>query len=154
LKANKLKELREQKGYSQTEFAKEIGLSRSFLAQIESGKGKLPEKYIEKTCLLLHATEDEIFGYSEIKKIDDEILANAVEIIDSVVDASDLTKKQRLILIERAYHMINEVVEKNLSPEQLETEVQKLKQDAEKELMETKETKKNILKLFKNLTKK
>ncbi len=149
MKLNKLKEIRERKGYSQTEFANKIGLNRSFLAQIESGKAKMPEKYIEKTCIILGVAEGEVFDISEEKKIDDTILNYAIDIADSITDASDLTKKQRLLLVHRIYDLINEVFEKKLTNEQLDDELKKLREEVKKDANESKEMKQNIFKLFK-----
>lgn len=152
MKINNIKAIRKRKGYSQIDLAEGIGLDRSFLSQIETGKAKMPEEYIEKLCIFLDSSENEIFGEEKSKKIDGSVLNYAIEIIDSVTDASDLTKKQRLNLINHAYRMVEEALEKKLTPEQLELEVKKLKQEIDKEVKETQEHKKGILSFIKKLS--
>jgi len=145
----KLKELRKQKGYSQAELAEGVKMNRSFLAQIESGKAKMPQNYVEKLCVFLNVSEEELSDEPETKKIDGSILTYAIEIIDSVTDASDLTKKQRLNLIHHAYQMIEEVFEKKLTTEQIEQDVEKIKQEVQKEVFENQERKNSIFKILK-----
>ncbi len=147
---NRVKEIRNaKKNCNQTDLAEKIGMERSFLARIESGERKIPKRYVDKLCIVLNVSVDDLFGHSEIERIDDSILSSAIEIVDSVVDASDLTENQRLNLLKHAYKMVKEALEREMSNEQLEDEVNKLKHELDKEVSEIKDRRKNIFNFFK-----
>jgi transcriptional regulator with XRE-family HTH domain len=147
---NRVKEIRNaKKNCNQTDLAEKIGMERSFLAHIESGERKIPKKYVDKLCIVLNISVDELFGHSEIERIDDSILSSAIEIVDSVVDASDLTENQRLNLLKHTYKMVKEALEKKMTNEQLEDEVNKLKLELDKEVSEIQERRRNIFNFFK-----
>ncbi len=131
MKDNKLKELRENQGYSQVELAEKVGLNRSYLSQIESGMKRIPRKYLQKICETLNVTEAQLLGYEEVKRIDNDVLGYAIDIVDSITDASDMTKNERVEMLGRVYSMVQDVLERKLTPEQLEEEVQKLQKEAE-----------------------
>lgn len=150
---NKLKEIRKRKNCGQTALAEKIGIDRSFLAQVEAGTRKIPEKYVQRLCIVLDIDKDELFGVSEIEKIDVVLLKYAIEIIDATTDASDLTENQRLNLLKHSYKMVKEVFEKKLSNKQLEEEVNRLKQEIDKEIFEIQEQKRNIFNFFKKPSK-
>ena len=76
MKGEKIKLFREQLGSSQTDFAKKIGMNRSFLSQIESGEAKIPKKYIGKICEVFDVTEAQIFDYEENHSINKPFLSN------------------------------------------------------------------------------
>ena len=146
---NRVKEIRTEKSCSQTDLAEKIGIDRSFLAHIESGERKIPKRYVDKLCIVLNVSVDDLFGHSEVERIDDSILSSAIEIVDSVVDASDLTENQRLNLLKHTYKMVKEALEREMTNEQLEDEVNKLKHELDKEVSDIKERKKNIFNFFK-----
>lgn len=151
MKGWKLKELREQKKYSQTNFAQKIGMNRTFLSQIESGEAKIPRKYIEKVCDALDITEyqlltdnlGDIEGKSSKerveRKINKDYLGHAMEIVDSITDASDLTTSDRVELLESTYNMVYDFFENKMSSGDLEEELENLKQKNEKELRKLKQ---------------
>lgn len=147
---NRVKEIRNaKKNCNQTDLAEKIGMERSFLARIESGERKIPKRYVDKLCIVLNVSVDDLFGHSEIERIDDSILSSAIEIVDSVVDASDLTENQRLNLLKHTYKMVKEALEKKMTNEQLEDEVNKLKLKLDKEVSEIQERRRNIFNFFK-----
>ncbi len=133
MKGEKIKLFREQLGSSQTDFAKKIGMNRSFLSQIESGEAKIPKKYIGKICEVFDVTEAQIFDYEENHSINKEYLIYAIEIIDEIYDSSELSKSERAELLERVYEMVREFFAKKLSPEEMEIEFRKLKKESEKQ---------------------
>ena len=133
MKGEKIKLFREQLGCSQTDFAKKIGMNRSFLSQIESGEAKIPSKYIGKICEIFDVAEAQIFGYEENHSINKEYLIYAIEIIDEIYDSSELSKPERAELLERVYEMVREFFAKKLSPEDMEIEFRKLKKESEKQ---------------------
>lgn len=149
MKFENLKILRQEKGYSQLQLAKKLGIKQSFLSQIEAGKAKLPDRYMEKICLLLDISIDKL---NEEKEIDDVLLEISVDIIDSIIDASDITKQERLNLLQHTYAMVEESYTKNQSIEDLEKEVTALKKNINKEVEEIK-LKKNLFKRIFKTTK-
>ncbi len=133
MKGEKIKIFREQLGCSQTDFAKKIGMNRSFLSQIESGEAKIPNKYISKICEVFDVTETKVFNREESHSINKEHLIYAMEIIDEVYESSELSKLERAELLERVYEMVREFFAKKLSPKEMEEEFQKLKKESERQ---------------------
>jgi len=147
---NNIRRKREGKCLTQQQLAIAIGMSRSFLGQIELGLVKVPEKYIEKLCIVLDAGIEELLGNeNRVEKIDDAAIQLAIELIDSAVDATDLTENQRMDLVKQAYKMVKEAVEKKLTNNQLEEEINLLKKNIENELSLVKEQRKNIFNFLK-----
>lgn len=124
---NKIKEIREKRGYTQTDFAKKIGMNRSFLSQVESGQEKVPNKYRERICQELGASEEELYGTSESYVIKDEYLEYSMEIIDSITDASDLSKEERIKILSEVYKMVWNFFENELQKQK--NEFEKLKKE-------------------------
>lgn len=58
---NKLRSLRRKKGYTQTEFAKKIGISRTHLSNIEHGKAEPSGNIILKIGNALGVKVEKIF---------------------------------------------------------------------------------------------
>lgn len=155
MKPGKLKEFRNKKKYTQAQLADKLGMNRSLLAQIEREKAKLPEKYIEKLCLILNIKIEDLFESKkeESNEIDDELLEISIDIIDSIIDASDISQEERLNLLYNVYHLVEEVSVKNISNEELEKEVEEIKARI-KEEAELKKAKKDKRSLLKSLFKK
>ncbi len=62
---NKLKEFRQQKGYSQTELAKIVGSSRNTISSIETGQF-CPTAYLAYLlCIALDCKFEELFYFEE-----------------------------------------------------------------------------------------
>lgn len=93
---NRIKEVREAIGKSQTDFAKELGISRSAISKIESGenipseqtlmlmeyKYKISRKYIEKNELpkfIDTSQKDKIKNYIDEKITDNSALNDALK---------------------------------------------------------------------------
>ncbi len=129
----KVKLFREQLGYSQTDFAKKIGMNRSFLSQIESGEAKIPKRYISKICEIFDVTESQITGSEESHPLNKEYLVYAMEIIDEIYGSSTLLPAERAELVNRVYEIVRGFFAKKLSPEEMELELQKLKKESEKQ---------------------
>lgn len=146
---NFIKEIRVKKHISQTDLAKKIGIDRSSLAHIEAGARKIPKECIELLCLILNVSVHDLFGSSEEERIDEVILKDSIEIINSVIDASDLTENQRINLLKHTYKMVKDVLEKDLTDDELEEEVNNLKKEIDKEAFKIQERKKNIFNFLK-----
>lgn len=151
---NNIKKIRESKDLTQGTLSEAVGMSRSYLGQLELGLVKTPRKYVEKLCIFLNVTKEELLGYTPIEKIDDAAIKVAIEIIDSAVDASDLTENQRMDLVKHAYKMVTDAVEKKLTINQLQEEINLLRKKIDEEVSLIKETKSNIFNFFKNSSKK
>lgn len=129
----KVKSFREQLGCSQTDFAKKIGMNRSFLSQVESGEAKIPKRYISKICEIFDVTEAQITGSEESHPLNKEYLVYAMEIIDEIYGSSTLPPAERAELVNRVYEIVRGFFAKKLSPEEMELELQKLKKESEKQ---------------------
>jgi transcriptional regulator with XRE-family HTH domain len=124
-----LKKLRERKGLGQTEFAKMVGLGQVFLSRIELGKAKLPSKYVEKICEILGVTRDDLFAEPLIE-FNKEYMNIAFDIVDPI-NSKDFDREIRVSLLETAYKLVKEFLDKNLTVEQFENELIKFRVDVE-----------------------
>ncbi len=61
MKTEKIKLLRKEKGYSQAEFAKEVGVTRQTINLIEGGRYNPTLKLCLEICYVLNTTLDELF---------------------------------------------------------------------------------------------
>ncbi len=61
MKTEKIKLLRKEKGYSQAELAKEIGVTRQTINLIEAGRYNPTLKLCLEICYVLNTTLDELF---------------------------------------------------------------------------------------------
>ncbi len=149
MKGDRFKELYKERGFNQTSFAKEIGMNRSFLSQVESGAEKLPKKYVKKICAVLNIEEDQLSQiFQNDKKINPfnkEYLEYTIDIVDSITDASDLSKSERLELLDRVYAMVNEFFAKGKTLQELEEELNKLRKENE----ENEKVKKSLFEFIK-----
>lgn len=66
--AERLRMLREEKGLSQAEVAKFLGISRPAYVQYETGKTK-PSRTIKKLCALFNVSSDYILG-TDVETVD------------------------------------------------------------------------------------
>ena len=146
---NRIKEIRIEKDISQTDLAKKVGIDRSSLAHIEAGGRKIPKESVELFCVILNVSIEDLFGSSEAERIDEVILKDSIEIINSVIDASDLTENQRINLLKHTYKMVKDVLEKDLTDEELAEEVNNLKKEIDKEASKIQERKKSIFNFLK-----
>jgi len=127
----KIRELRKKLGYSQTYVAEKLGVKHSYLSQIEHNKIKIPNKRIDKLCEILKITKED-FLTEEESSFNKEYLLQSIEIIDSIYDASEFSKQERVDLLEQVYKMVKEFFEKKLSPQEMELELQKLEEENRK----------------------
>ena len=61
----RLRELREEKGLSQRQLAKELGFSPNTICQYETGKREPDIRTIKKLCDFFEVTSDYLLGFSE-----------------------------------------------------------------------------------------
>lgn len=76
----KIKKLRQNKGYSQEQFAEAIGIATRTLCGIETGKNFLTADTLEKIITTLDITPEELFAISPNRPAE-ELKAEMVEII-------------------------------------------------------------------------
>lgn len=60
---NRLKEIRENKGFSQSELAERIEVSQSMIHQIEHGIRPISIPILISACDILHCTPNDILGF-------------------------------------------------------------------------------------------
>lgn len=79
---NRIKQIRKNsENDSQEKFAKSLGLSRSFIAQVETGKNKFSERTIKDICRIYNVNEEWLKnGTGEMYKprSENEIIAKVV----------------------------------------------------------------------------
>lgn len=76
----KIKKLRQNKGYSQEQFAEAIGIATRTLCGIETGKNFLTADTLEKIITTLDITPEELFAVSPNRPAE-ELKSEMVEII-------------------------------------------------------------------------
>ena len=76
----KIKKLRQNKGYSQEQFAEAIGIATRTLCGIETGKNFLTADTLEKIITTLDITPEELFAISPNRPAE-ELKSEMVEII-------------------------------------------------------------------------
>ena len=59
-RSEKIREFRAKKGVTQVEFAKKIGVSKGYIAQIETGTRKVNIKFLDKLQAAFNIPEDQI----------------------------------------------------------------------------------------------
>jgi transcriptional regulator with XRE-family HTH domain len=127
----KIRELRKKLGYGQTYVAEKLGVKQSYVSQIERNEVVIPNKHIDKLCEILKITKED-FLTEEESSFNKEYLLQSIEIIDSIYDASEFSKQERVDLLEQVYKMVKEFFEKKLSPQEMELELQKLEEENRK----------------------
>lgn len=55
---NRIKEIRKKAGINQTEFAESLGLSRGFIAQVETGTNVFSDRSIRDICRIYNINEE------------------------------------------------------------------------------------------------
>ena len=116
---------------------------------MEAGKVKLPKKRLKKICELLDVTIDQLLGDEKSVEenkdpINREYLAYSMEIADSITDASDLSKSERVELLESIYKMVHNFFEKKLTEKELDEEISRLKKESVRDV----KIKQNFFKLI------
>ena len=61
---NQLKTIRKQRNISQADIANELGIKPAAVSKYETGRVPLSEDSIEKLCVMLHVSADELLGLS------------------------------------------------------------------------------------------
>jgi transcriptional regulator with XRE-family HTH domain len=88
----RFKKLREEKGLSQIEIAKIIGIGNSTVSQYESGKRIPDHDTLDKIADFFHVTVDYLRGRSEVRT---EVLTKDEERIYKIIgDSGDITPEE------------------------------------------------------------
>ena len=64
-KLNKLREIRESKGLSQTELAERVGVAQSMIYQIENNIRPISIPILLSSCQILDCTPNDLLGFSK-----------------------------------------------------------------------------------------
>ena len=97
----KIKKLRQNKGYSQEQFAEAIGIATRTLCGIETGKNFLTADTLERIITTLDITPEELFAISPNRPAE-ELKSEMIEII------SNLKNRE---LIETLYKITKSIVQ-------------------------------------------
>jgi transcriptional regulator with XRE-family HTH domain len=63
---NKLKEIRSNKGITQSELAKALKVSQQAISSYENGSRLMDNNFIVRACLFLDVTPDELLAFKEV----------------------------------------------------------------------------------------
>ena len=99
----RLKELREQHNFSQTQVAEYLGIDQSNLSKMERGERKFKLSSLNKLCLLYNCSEDYILCRSDDYdkgniafradgKVDLDVIAKANEIMNYIKELRKMEK--------------------------------------------------------------
>lgn len=89
----RIKELREKKGYSISELAKYAGVSKSYLSYIERNVQKNPSlQFLSKIAKTLDTSIEYLLGQDMEEALDEEWIALIKKAIDDGVDKSEFQK--------------------------------------------------------------
>ena len=97
----KIKKLRQNKGYSQEQFAEAIGIATRTLCGIETGKNFLTADTLERIITTLQITPEELFAVSPNRPAE-ELKTEMIEII---------SKLKNLEVIETLYKVTKSIVQ-------------------------------------------
>lgn len=117
-----LEKFRKAKGYPHAiDFAKEIGMHRSNLSRIESGKEQIPRKYVKRICEVLNITEDQLFDTGISDDLEKELIRCSLAIVGKVIsDPTELTEEERLEYTTHAYTTLKSLLKKNMDQSQID----------------------------------
>lgn len=96
---NRLKEIRKQADMTQNEFAKYFGLSRNFIAQVETGKATLGEQTIKLICKEYNYEEDWLRDGKLPKKQEITEIEQMKKIIDDVMESKNEFQRNALYVL-------------------------------------------------------
>ncbi len=141
---NRLKNIREYRGFSQEAVAKKIGVSSGSISHMESGRNAIKKKYIPIICELLECQEGELLGFvpfdplnkensqkEKNREIREEYVKISIQIIDNITDSDYLTKSERLAMLESVYNMVHDFYESENSPRELYQKIIEYERDIE-----------------------
>ncbi len=98
---NRIKELREEKGWTQEQLGKMLGVQKSAVSKYETGKIPLTADTIQKLAEIFNVTGDYIMGISKIRTNESISDAEATEILKRkfikhgiIKEGEDITEDQ------------------------------------------------------------
>lgn len=101
--AIKLKELREQVGFSQTQLANELGISRGSISHYENGERQPDVDVLVRLCKYFNVSADYLIGLSDVASLDTDMQAVCDYIgLDDVgvgIIENAATKKKNVLLM-------------------------------------------------------
>ena len=68
----RLARLRKERGYSQTQLARKVGIEPKLVSDYETGKLRLYDMVLGRISIALDVTTDTILGFNKLKSIDPE----------------------------------------------------------------------------------
>lgn len=120
---NKIKEIRELRGLDRKDLAPKIPITVAMLGCLENGTRSLTEKYINKISEILNCTKSQLLGEQPIEGLEknkesekkyvikEEYISASIDIIDSITDAEELTKEERVEILGKVYKLVHDFYE-------------------------------------------
>lgn len=83
LLGKKISQIRKDKGFSQMEFAEQLGISTNALSLIETGNGFFTAETMEKILKVLNIEPDELFSFGGLKT-NEELYQNILKNLEII----------------------------------------------------------------------
>ena len=109
----RLRALREEKGFTQEKLAKELGVARMTIVCYESGKNSPDGNMLSKMCAIFDCTPDYLFGFSDLKNPQSrQAWMASVKALDAAIKTLPQEKQEALVAslnsLLRDNYMLNE----------------------------------------------
>lgn len=98
--ANRFKKLREERGLSQSDLAKELNISRGSVSFYENGSRSPDIKVLADICNYFHVTSDYMIGLSDNKTIESSNIGVEIGLTDEAINVLK-SKKSNLFFATR-----------------------------------------------------
>lgn len=94
----RLRSLREEKGFTQEKLAKELGVARMTIVCYESGKNSPDGNMLSKMCAIFDCTPDYLFGFSDLKNPQSrQTWIASVKTLDAAIKTLPQEKQETLV---------------------------------------------------------
>lgn len=101
--ANRFKKLREERGLSQSDLAKELNISRGSVSFYENGSRSPDIKVLADICNYFHVTSDYMIGLSDNKTIESSNIGVEIGLTDEAISVLKSKKNNKFYTIVLSY---------------------------------------------------
>lgn len=106
--ANRFKKLREERGLSQSDLAKELNISRGSVSFYENGSRSPDIKVLADICNYFHVTSDYMIGLSDNKTIESSNIGVEIGLTDEAINVLKSKKSNKFYTIVLSYLIVQE----------------------------------------------
>lgn len=147
LPENKIRAIRNFRGYSSKRVGKKIGLSGTALIYLETGKTKLTEDHIVLLAKALNCTKEQLLGFEEVPGLKEfieqlelqkehkellkknsiiynpEYIGYSLEIMDALFNVQEMNSKIKSETLHQIYEIVYGIFNTNTTPKELEEKI-------------------------------